>query len=91
MDLVDSRPNDPHWTDFNRQFNAFVSQFGARPLLSQTKQLERAVVQRCLGAAWDRFSAIRAVEDADGRFLTPYFASLLSEVAIERQPMKNAA
>lgn len=88
MDLVDSRPNDPHWTDFNRQFNYFVSDFGARPLLNQTKELDRTVVQRCFGAAWDRFSTIRTDEDANGRFLSPYFADLVSEAAEEcrRQP-----
>ena len=78
MDLVVSRPNDPNWIGFNQQFNRFVAEFGARPLLNQTKQLTREVVMRCLGAVWTQFCTLREQEDMDGRFLSPYFQSLLS-------------
>lgn len=73
LDHAESRTNDPRWVDLNKHFNHFVSSFGARPLLNQTKGLDRAITQRTLGAAWDRFCAIRKHDDPDGRFLSPYF------------------
>jgi hypothetical protein len=89
IDLVHTYPNDPKWLEINRQFNTFVTDFGARPLLNQTKVLDRTIVQRSLGAAWAEFSAIRAREDADGRFLSPYFASLITEVGSPGTPLTS--
>ena len=77
MDLVDSRPNDPDWIEFNRRFNAFVAQFGARPLLNQTKQLSREVVYQTLGEDWKQFLSYREQNDPGGRFLSKYFTDLI--------------
>jgi hypothetical protein len=44
MDLVDSRPNDPDWIEFNRRFNVLAAQFGGAAVLNQTKQLSKDVV-----------------------------------------------
>jgi len=77
MDLVDSRPNDPNWIEFNRRFNDFVSRFGARPLLNQTKGLSREVVQRTLGGDWERLLELRAARDPGDRFLSPFFRDLM--------------
>ena len=76
MDLVDSRPNDPHWIEFNRRFNAFAAQFGARPLLNQTKQLSRDVVYQTLGNDWEQLLSYREQDDPDGRFLSKFFRDL---------------
>ena len=78
MDPVDTRPNDPLWDELNRRFNKLAAGFGGRPLLNQTKHLTRELVQQTLGEDWDRFCAIREVEDPDGRFLNGYFQDLLS-------------
>lgn len=78
MDIADSRPNDPLWLEFNRRYNAFVSQFGARPLLNQTKQLGGDIVHRTLGTDWEEILAYRAKSDPDDRFLNEYFAALSS-------------
>src|ERR687898_1044120 len=77
MDLVDSRPNDPHWIEFNRRFNVFVARFGARPLLNQTKQLSRDVVYQTLGKDWEQFLSYREQIDPTGRFLSKYFRDLI--------------
>ena len=77
MDLVDSRPNDPDWIEFNRRFNVFVAQFGARPLLNQTKQLSREVVYQTLGEDWKQFLSYREQNDPGGRFLSKYFKDLI--------------
>src|SRR5918998_359900 len=77
MDLVDSRPNDPDWIEFNRRFNVFVAQFGARPLLNQTKQLSKDVVYQTLGEDWKQFLAYREQNDPGGRFLSTYFRDLI--------------
>jgi L-gulonolactone oxidase len=77
MDLVDSRPNDPDWIEFNRRFNVLAARFGARPLLNQTKQLSRDVVHQTLGEDWQRFLAVREQSDPGGRFLSKYFRDLI--------------
>jgi hypothetical protein len=76
-DFVDTRPNDPRWAEFNRQFNVVAAEFGGRPFLNQTKQLTRDVAHRTLGGDWDRFLRIREEEDPDGRFLNDYFRGLV--------------
>jgi L-gulonolactone oxidase len=76
MDLVDSRPNDPDWIEFNRRFNVLAAQFGGRPLLNQTKQLSRDVVYQTLGEDWKRFLSYREQSDPGGRFLSKYFRDL---------------
>ena len=77
MDLVDSRPNDPDWIEFNRRFNALAARFGGRPLLNQTKQLSRDVVYQTLGEDWKEFLALREQNDLGGRFLSEYFRDLM--------------
>jgi FAD/FMN-containing dehydrogenase len=77
MDLVDSRPNDPDWIEFNRRFNVLAARFGARPLLNQTKQLSRDIVYQTLGEDWKQFLALREQNDPDGRFLSKYFRDLI--------------
>jgi len=77
MDLVDSRPNDPDWIEFNRRFNVLAARFGGRPLLNQTKQLSRDVVYKTLGEDWKRFLSYREQNDPDGRFLSRYFRDLI--------------
>jgi hypothetical protein len=77
MDLVDSRPNDPDWIEFNRRFNVFAARFGARPLLNQTKQLSRDVVYQTLGKDWEQFLSYREQNDPTGRFLSKYFSDLI--------------
>ena len=77
MDLVDSRPNDPDWIEFNRRFNVLAAQFGGRPLLNQTKQLSRDVVYQTLGEDWKEFLALREQNDLGGRFLSEYFRDLM--------------
>lgn len=77
MDLTDSRPNDPLWIEFNRRYNDFVVQFGARPLLNQTKQLNRDVVYQTLGDDWKQLLSHREQSDPTGRFLSKYFADLM--------------
>jgi hypothetical protein len=76
MDIADSRPTDPIWLEFNRRYNTFVAQFGARPLLNQTKQLDRNVVHTSLGVDWEQVLAYREKVDPGGRFLNKYFADL---------------
>jgi L-gulonolactone oxidase len=77
MDSVDTRMNDPLWIEFNRRYNEFAADFGARPLLNQTKQLSRAIVTKTLGANWERFVALRRQYDPDERFLNGFFKELL--------------
>jgi L-gulonolactone oxidase len=77
MDLVDSRPNDPDWIEFNRRFNVLAARFGGRPLLNQTKQLSREVVYQTLGEDWKRFLTLREQYDPGGRFLSKYFRDLI--------------
>jgi FAD/FMN-containing dehydrogenase len=77
MDLVDSRPNDRDWIEFNRRFNVLAARFGGRPLLNQTKQLSRDVVYKTLGEDWKRFLSYREQNDPDGRFLSRYFRDLI--------------
>jgi FAD/FMN-containing dehydrogenase len=77
VDLTDTRVNHPQWAEFNRRFNELAAGFGGRPLLNQTKQLSRDIVRQTLGSDWERFLAIRAEGDPEGRFLNDYFASLL--------------
>ena len=77
MDLVDSRPNDLYWIEFNRRFNALAARFGARPLLNQTKQLSRDVVYQTLGNDWEQLLSYREQNDPDGRFLSKFFRDLI--------------
>jgi FAD/FMN-containing dehydrogenase len=77
MDVTDTRVNDPRWAEFNRRFNALAARFGGRPLLNQTKQLSREIIEQTLGADWDRFMEIRQAEDPEGRFLSEYFQELM--------------
>ncbi len=77
MDLADSRPNDPLWIEFNRRYDAFVSEFGARPLLNQTKQLSADIVYKTLGNDWSEFLSYHKENDPSGRFLSKYFVDLM--------------
>jgi hypothetical protein len=77
VDLTDSRPNDPYWIEFNKRFNVFVARFGARPLLNQTKQLNRDIVYQTLGEDWKRFLSYREQDDPDRRFLSKFFEDLI--------------
>lgn len=77
MDVTDTRVNDPRWAEFNRRFNGLAARFGGRPLLNQTKELSREIVEETLGADWDRFREIRRSEDPEGRFLSEYFENLV--------------
>jgi hypothetical protein len=77
MDAVDSRINHPSWLEFNRRLNAIAASSGGRPLLNQTKELSREIVEQTLGADWARFVAIRQGEDPEGRFLSAFFRDLM--------------
>jgi hypothetical protein len=77
VDLTDSRPNDPYWIEFNKRFNVFVARFGARPILNQTKQLNRDIVYQTLGEDWKRFLSYREQDDPDRRFLSKFFEDLI--------------
>jgi hypothetical protein len=77
MDVTDHRPNHPLWIEFNKRFNSLVADFGGRPLLNQTKQLDRDIVHRTLGEDWKRFLAQREAEDPNGRFVSDYFKDLM--------------
>jgi hypothetical protein len=81
MDVTDTRVNDPQWAEFNRRFNALAARFGGRPLLNQTKQLSKEIVEQTLGADWHRFLEMRQVEDPEGRFLSEYFEDLMDRSA----------
>jgi len=78
MDIADSRPNDPLWLEFNRRYNVLLAQFGARPLLNQTKQLSGKIVHQTLGADWGQILSQRDKSDPGGRFLNKYFTELSS-------------
>jgi FAD/FMN-containing dehydrogenase len=77
MDVTDTRMHDERWADFNRRFNELIAGFGGRPLLNQTKALNKKIVKQTLGRDWTRFLGIRKKEDPDGRFLSAYFAELV--------------
>ena len=77
VDLTDSRPNDPNWIEINKRFNVFAARFGGRPLLNQTKQLNREVVYQTLGDDWRRLLSYRERRDPGGRFLSKYFEDLI--------------
>lgn len=81
MDIADSRPNNPLWLEFNRRYNVFVAQFGARPLLNQTKELSRDVVCQTLGNDWEKFLSYQQKIDPRGRFVNQYFADLFPVTA----------
>jgi hypothetical protein len=82
LDMVHHRaagdPFDPLWIQMNQEFNAFAALHGGRPLLNQTKELDRshvAEVRRrnpALDRGWRQLAGA-----ADPRFLTPYFQRLL--------------
>ena len=77
MDVTDTRMRDPAWAEFNRGFNVLAARFGGRPLLNQTKELSREIVEQTLGADWQRFLDIRRTEDPQDRFLSEYFENLM--------------
>ena len=77
MDLVDSRPNDPDWIEFNRLFNVLAARFGARPLLNQTKQLSPGCRLPDARQGLEAFLALREQNDPGGRFLSKYFRDLI--------------
>lgn len=77
MDPVDTRPNAKEWVDLNERFNALAAGFGGRPLLNQTKGLNRNLVEQTLGEDWEKFCAIRDKEDKKGRLLNDYFRDLI--------------
>jgi hypothetical protein len=70
-------PDEKQWDDMNRQFNTFAVEEGARPLLNQTKQLTKTVVDGALGGDWITFKQERQAADPGSRFLSAYFAALL--------------
>jgi hypothetical protein len=49
LDMVHHRrrgePFDPRWIELNLAFNRFAAEHGGRPLLNQTKHLDRAVME----------------------------------------------
>jgi hypothetical protein len=76
-DGINTNPHDPRWIEFNKRYNDFASGFGGRPLFTQTKYLNRDVVYRSLGEAWEKFVALREQQDPEGRFLNEYFRELV--------------
>ena len=76
VDLTDSRPNHPDWIELNKRFNVFAAGFGGRPLLNQTKQLNKDIVYQTLGEDWKRLLSYREQRDPGGRFLSRYFEDL---------------
>jgi FAD/FMN-containing dehydrogenase len=81
LDMVDWTPREPEDAAYgrlmHREFNDFAARHGARPLLNQTKHLSRAVVHRALGNEWEKFAALRELDDPGGRLLNAYFRDLL--------------
>jgi hypothetical protein len=82
-DGINTNPHDPRWIEFNKRYNEFAAGYGGRPLFTQTKYLDRAVVYRSLGGAWEQFLAERERQDPDGRFLNDYFRGLIRSEARE--------
>src|SRR5207249_6097841 len=76
-DGINTNPHDPRWMEFNKRYNEFAAGFGGRPLFTQTKYLNRDVVYRSLGGAWEEFVALREQQDPEGRFLNDYFRELV--------------
>jgi FAD binding domain-containing protein len=77
LDMVDCRPNDPRWHDMNRVFNRFAAGYGGRPLLNQTKQIDRPVTNM-LDAAWQSaWKNLGTKARAQPRFLNSFFDALL--------------
>jgi len=78
LDMVDCRPNDPAWHQMNREFNRFVARFGGRPLLNQTKQVDRKLIPAALDADWQTgWKNLAAKARAQPRFINPFFDALL--------------
>ena len=79
MDLVDSRPNNYLWVRFNEVFNRFISNYdGVRPLLNQTKALNRSIVHKTLGTDWQKVLELRKNKyDPNNRFLNEFFYNLM--------------
>jgi len=88
LDLVDlvprSRDEEHNWRLMNEQFNELAARHGARPLLNQTKfltarhmQLLRQAWPAAIRQRWEEFARLRRQADPRGRFLTPYFQSLI--------------
>lgn len=81
LDMVDCRPrrgfDQSRWREMNQEFNHFVVRYAGRPLFNQTKELSRGIVLKALGADWQRFGALRARQDPDGRFLNDFFRALV--------------
>ena len=77
LDMVDCRPNDPAWHQMNREFNKFVAAYGGRPLLNQTKQIDRPVIDM-LDPAWrTAWQDLAKKTRANPRFLNAFFDALL--------------
>jgi FAD binding domain/D-arabinono-1,4-lactone oxidase len=76
-DAVNTRPNDPLWIEFNKQYNEFASGFGGKPLFTQTKQLSAEIVYKTLGDDWEKMLAQREQYDPEGRFLNAFFRDLM--------------
>ncbi len=75
--MVDCRPNDQTWHDMNRVFNRFVAGYVGRPLLNQTKQIDRPVTNM-LDAAWQAaWKNLGTKARAEPRFLNSFFDALL--------------
>jgi FAD/FMN-containing dehydrogenase len=78
LDLVNWTDTEPAcWREMNRAFNGFAARHGGRPLLNQTKELSRSVARHLWTPAWRTLAAARAERDPQGRFLTPFFQTLL--------------
>jgi hypothetical protein len=78
LDMVNWSDQEPsRWRSMNLAFNEFAAQHGGRPLLNQTKALDRSVATQVWTPGWHQLANQRRVWDPKDRFLTPFFEGLL--------------
>lgn len=90
LDLVNWTDEEPgRWRMMNRAFNEFAASHGARPLLNQTKDLlplSSDLARWLWKPEWYQLSDARATADPTGRFLNPFFGTLLPPPPSPGQP-----
>jgi hypothetical protein len=81
LDMVHHRrkdePFDPRWIEMNQAFNHFAAEHGGRPLLNQTKHLDRAVMDLVLARNEPLAEGWRTLgQQAAPRLTSGYFRDL---------------
>jgi hypothetical protein len=70
-------PFDPRWIEMNQAFNRFAAEHGGRPLLNQTKHLDRAVMDLVLARNEPLAEGWRTLgQQAAPRLTSGYFRDL---------------